>query len=798
MFTKVSTVVLMMLALGACGGQDAENISSLKRDANDKEMVDFHDKTKWYSKIFRVEKTGNLDGDKALDFLTLTQTTDLYVVYNKAGDVTTAHPFKLSCPSDPSAVNQMRFAIGDTKPSPAILTYEENENSVEYKELVALKEAVTSGKIVDLLCPVGTKSSDSVLMVTEVAVGSAPGTDLYIDLKQNDNVNAKFLLSNECEDPILTALGLGTKQTPADEDKFSKFSATKLSGFLKDASRIPLVCVEKRKFESLESLCSLASVGGTTTDAGSLYLGLRKAYNFNEPVPACDKFEKQVSDTVKAAKSLNLSKTSTGTALKIKDILQLNLFREGAVADDALHITKLNTLDLQGQNFTPEELNQLFSVIAKLYTGNTSALPLKINLLGSATYEDGSFLESIKNLKNLTVVFTSNAFGTASINCPVDGPSDSTVTLNCVKTVPFYRICTDYYKGVRNEETKSAEAYLKSYVTGFEISNPSVSVIQSSCANFVGGLVNKQAIALPNLGLTSLKTFNNLPNLKALILSGNTISASALQEIPSLPKLEELDLSNNGLSDLPKLDHKWIANLQSLNVAGNNLTSLASLEQFKGLSVLSVSRNTLTTAGLDKLSAELSYLDLSNTGIFEGRTADSSQLSRFTKVMILDLTATKLDMSVATFVEKLSGKFKELSGLMIGSNALTGNAVDLYKLNGPGDTNNYGAIVALDTKLVNAQSLNEETEEFNFYVLDEDSADYVISDLIEIVSNVVTRYILLYPDLNTVQPEFAKKFDAVTPNKESNIVTPRYFFGKNNVTCGATGLHPDIQNLCVN
>lgn len=65
--------------------------------------------------------------------------------------------------------------------------------------------------------------------------------------------------------------------------------------------------------------------------------------------------------------------------------------------------------------------------------------------------------------------------------------------------------------------------------------------------------VNLESLSLINVGLTSLKGFPKLPNLKKLELSDNRISG-ALNLLSGSPKLTHLNLSGNKIKDLDTLD----------------------------------------------------------------------------------------------------------------------------------------------------------------------------------------------------------------------------------------------------
>ncbi|XP_011497351.1 PREDICTED: acidic leucine-rich nuclear phosphoprotein 32 family member A [Ceratosolen solmsi marchali] len=83
-----------------------------------------------------------------------------------------------------------------------------------------------------------------------------------------------------------------------------------------------------------------------------------------------------------------------------------------------------------------------------------------------------------------------------------------------------------------------------------------------------------ESLSLINVGLTSLKGFPKLPNLKKLELSDNRIS-SGLNLLHASPKLTHLNLSGNKIKDLETLQPlKELKNLKSLDLFNNDATNM--------------------------------------------------------------------------------------------------------------------------------------------------------------------------------------------------------------------------------
>ncbi|XP_015604746.1 acidic leucine-rich nuclear phosphoprotein 32 family member A [Cephus cinctus] len=83
-----------------------------------------------------------------------------------------------------------------------------------------------------------------------------------------------------------------------------------------------------------------------------------------------------------------------------------------------------------------------------------------------------------------------------------------------------------------------------------------------------------ETLSLINVGLTSLKGFPKLPNLKKLELSDNRISGG-LNILHTSPKLTHLNLSGNKIKDLDTLQPlEQFKNLKSLDLFNNEATSI--------------------------------------------------------------------------------------------------------------------------------------------------------------------------------------------------------------------------------
>merc|ERR1711893_178740 len=78
--------------------------------------------------------------------------------------------------------------------------------------------------------------------------------------------------------------------------------------------------------------------------------------------------------------------------------------------------------------------------------------------------------------------------------------------------------------------------------------------------------VNLESLSLINVGLTTLKGFPNLPNLRKLELSDNRIPGG-LNNMSGCPKLTYLNLSGNKIKDIETLEPlKSFSELKNLDL----------------------------------------------------------------------------------------------------------------------------------------------------------------------------------------------------------------------------------------
>uniref|UniRef100_A0A1B6IXM1 Acidic leucine-rich nuclear phosphoprotein 32 family member A n=1 Tax=Homalodisca liturata TaxID=320908 RepID=A0A1B6IXM1_9HEMI len=96
----------------------------------------------------------------------------------------------------------------------------------------------------------------------------------------------------------------------------------------------------------------------------------------------------------------------------------------------------------------------------------------------------------------------------------------------------------------------------------------------TSIVGLTDEFVNLESLSLINVGLTTLKGFPKLPNLKKLELSDNRIS-NGLNFLHTSPKLTHLNLSGNKIKDLETLEPlKDFNHLKNLDLFNNEATSI--------------------------------------------------------------------------------------------------------------------------------------------------------------------------------------------------------------------------------
>lgn len=101
----------------------------------------------------------------------------------------------------------------------------------------------------------------------------------------------------------------------------------------------------------------------------------------------------------------------------------------------------------------------------------------------------------------------------------------------------------------------------------------------SSVVGLTEDFVNLETLSLINVGLTSLKGFPKLPNLRRLELSDNRISGG-LNLLSGSPKLTYLNLSGNKIEDIRTLEPlKEFKNLKVLDLFNCGVTSVENYRQ---------------------------------------------------------------------------------------------------------------------------------------------------------------------------------------------------------------------------
>lgn len=164
-----------------------------------------------------------------------------------------------------------------------------------------------------------------------------------------------------------------------------------------------------------------------------------------------------------------------------------------------------------------------------------------------------------------------------------------------------------------------------------------------------------ETLDLSDCGISTISGFENLTQLKALGLHGNTVrnltslskltelhtldlSSNAVTDVSALSTLTNLlivDLSNNSLTTLNPIC--GIQNMVALNASGNQITNVDSMKKLTNLTILDLSYNALTDVSALQNCILLTELNISNNQI-----ADISSLSSLTKLEIFDLSHNQI------------------------------------------------------------------------------------------------------------------------------------------------------------
>ncbi|XP_045606959.2 leucine-rich repeats and immunoglobulin-like domains protein 3 [Procambarus clarkii] len=143
---------------------------------------------------------------------------------------------------------------------------------------------------------------------------------------------------------------------------------------------------------------------------------------------------------------------------------------------------------------------------------------------------------------------------------------------------------------------------------------------------------------LKNMDLQVLPTLGYLPSLKALYLSGNSLSSVEEVSLAGLPNLQELDLSRNRLVSLSPKPFTNVT-LIKLNLSKNMIARLdaRSFRTLGSLAELKLSRNLLTPATFNR-SASI-FTNLTNLRSLD---LNGNQLHQLEGLMFKDLKKLKI------------------------------------------------------------------------------------------------------------------------------------------------------------
>ena len=168
-------------------------------------------------------------------------------------------------------------------------------------------------------------------------------------------------------------------------------------------------------------------------------------------------------------------------------------------------------------------------------------------------------------------------------------------------------------------------------------------------------LTSLETLDLSDCSLSTLSGVENLSQLKALGLHGNTLRN--LSPLSGLTELHTLDLSNNAVTEVSALSALTkllvldvsgnsltllnpicgIPNLTALNASGNHIANVDAMQKLSNLTILDLSYNTLTDISALQNCTLLTELNISNNQI-----TDISGLSTLAKLESFDLSHNQI------------------------------------------------------------------------------------------------------------------------------------------------------------
>lgn len=777
------------LGLAGCG-MDSRSSQLADATSPDPFLVEAADPNIWYSKIFRA-MTGSTDPQEvnAASELGLTADADFYVSFKKSGtgpDATLkAYAFRLDCPTLDNSF-PLRAAFGQVL-EPTRLKYSDTDK--EFLAIVAgwRDHAASQSGPRSLACPTAPNPTASIELVRNLWITGQAEADSRIYLESVEPINRKIenlLIDTKCEDNVLKSLGFGSRAEPLAAGQWTNQSGSPAALFPSRTFRIAMPCTKVDGASTLKALCENASSLGSDYDL--LYKAFRLAYAPGPNGANCTQFQNTVTTAIKANGVVNLSMAATSNfAVKVSALLELSLFSSTPAQEGGLAITDIKTLNLRGQKLNEQEMGLLLARFAN------AATPVTINVLGQSAYTSLSFLESIKNNPNVTVILNDDAVSPESTNCPVDG-ANPTVTRICLPTVPFYDHCRLHYQQSITPATKAVKAYLNTYQSGGELQ--SGQDLFAQCRLFTADIYKRKTLVLVGSNLESLAPFDGLAQLEALIVSGNRLQAASVNQLKRLPRLMQLDLAGNSLTEIPTFADSIKESLTTLDLSDNAIVKLDGIAALKKLRVLNLPRNKLTSIeGLGSLG-DLYYLDVSGNNVFAAGLSEVKKLNSLARLKFLDIAETGLTTSVGELSNsnQTGLHLPQLISFSFSRNRITGSAAELRHINESQAVNKFMALVGFETGVDNLQAYEVDDATISTYTFTQNEPK--MEQMLAAVRNPVLFHRILHQEVTVVDDPFQDVF----LTQSISIPAPRFMFDPIATNCaGVAATSPyDAKLIC--
>ncbi|KAI4499422.1 hypothetical protein M0802_005318 [Mischocyttarus mexicanus] len=171
-------------------------------------------------------------------------------------------------------------------------------------------------------------------------------------------------------------------------------------------------------------------------------------------------------------------------------------------------------------------------------------------------------------------------------------------------------VCHIQIRAAPSQYMKSRKKFLTEHVTPLESATLIKDLVLDNCrSTLIVGLTDEfvalEVLSLINVGLTSLKGFPKLPNLKKLELSDNRISGG-LNLLHQSPKINHLNLSGNKIKDIDTIQPlKEFKNLKYLDLFNNEVTNVDNYRE----KIFSLLPNLRYLDGFDKDDCEVEDTD---------------------------------------------------------------------------------------------------------------------------------------------------------------------------------------------